>query len=495
MVCLAFGLFIGPWGCARNPVSGRPEAVLTSESAEIEQGNRLAQVIESEMGLVQNPGLEAYLSQLGQRLANHSPRANITYQFRLADIPEANAFALPGGRIYVSRGLLPLLNTEDELAAVLGHEIGHVAARHSVRRQTASVPLAPLRIAAALGGATASIVSPRLGQLVAGLGQLPGAFAMAAYSRDQEREADRLGQQIAAAAGFDPMALSVFTDTLAREDALNKKTERGHSFLVSHPPSPERSASAEEYAQGLTIQTELPAPLDRKAFLRHFDGIVLGQPALEGVFVDDRFLHPELGIGFSFPPNWETSNTDSSVSARSPDGSADLIVELVAKSSSALEAAEEFAGTVKLKSGPHALRVGQLDAAEASVVVRIRGENSQLALTWFAYNDLVYRFTGIAPVSEFAKVRADFEKSARSFHLLSEAERSDIFEKKLRVVESRKSENLAELGQRSGNQWSLAQTALANGVQEIEQLPPDWPVKIAHEEPYPGPRATLSRTP
>ena len=487
MIFLAFGLFVGPWGCARNPVSGRPEAVLTSESAEIEQGNRLAQVIENEMGLVENPGLEAYLSQLGQRLANHSPRANISYRFQVANMPEANAFALPGGRIYVSRGLLPLLNSEDELAAVLGHEIGHVAARHSVRRQTASIPLAPLRIAAALGGATASIVSPGLGQMVAGLGQLPGAFAMAAYSRDQEREADRLGQQIAAAAGFDPMALSVFTDTLAREDALNKKTERSHSFLVSHPSSPERSASAEEYAQGLTIQTDPIAPLDRKAFLRHFDGIVLGQPASEGVFVDDRFLHPELGIGFSFPPNWETLNSNSSVSARNPDGSADLIVEIVGENFSALEAAEEFAGKVKLKSGPHALRVDPLDAAEASVVVRIRGENNQLALTWFAYNDLVYQFTGIAPVSEFPRVRADFEKSARSFHPLSEAERSEIFEEKLRIVESSANESLAELGQRSGNQWSLVRTALANGIQENEQLPPGWPVKIAREELYPGP--------
>jgi len=485
--CLVLGLFIGHWGCARNPVSGRLEAVLTSEDAEIEQGNQLAKLVESEIGLVENPGLETYLSQLGQRLASHSPRGDITYQFQVANMPEANAFALPGGRIYVSRGLLPLLNSEDELAAVLGHEIGHVAARHSVRRQTASAPLAPLRIATALGGATASIVSPGLGQLVAGLGEFPGAFAMAAYSRDQEREADRLGQQIAAAAGFDPMALSVFTETLAREEALSGEPDRRGSFLVSHPPSPDRSAAAEKYAHGLSIQPSLPAPLDRKNFLHHFEGILLGQPAIEGVFVDNRFLHPELGIGFSFPSNWETLNTKNSVSARSPDGSADLILEIVGKGASAMEAAENFAEKVKFKSGPHELRVNELDAAEASLIVRVRGENNQLALTWFSYNDLIYQFTGIAPAHAFAKVRADFENSSRSFHPLSENERSEIFENRLRVIESGTVESLAELGQRSGNQWSPAQTAVANGVQQEEPLPPSWPVKISNEEPYRGP--------
>ena len=252
--CLVLGLCIGHWGCARNPVSGRLEAVLTSEDAEIEQGNQLAKLVESEIGLVENPGLDTYLSQLGQRLASHSPRDTITYQFQVANMPEANAFALPGGRIYVSRGLLPLLNSEDELAAVLGHEIGHVAARHSVRRQTASVPLAPLRIATALGGATASIVSPGLGQLVAGLGELPGAFAMAAYSRDQEREADRLGQQIAAAAGFNPMALSVFTETLAREEALSGEPDRRGSFLVGGAPRPARGAAAAPDAGGRSLR-------------------------------------------------------------------------------------------------------------------------------------------------------------------------------------------------------------------------------------------------
>jgi predicted Zn-dependent protease len=484
---LVVALFLNSSGCARNPVSGWPEAVLTSEKAEIDQGNEAARQVELEIGLVENPALQAYLAQLGQRLAKHSPRTRILYHFKVANMPEANAFALPGGHIYVSRGLLALVNSEDELAAILGHEIGHVAARHSVRRQAASAPLVPLRIAAALGGAAASIVSPGLGQLVAGIGQLPGAFALAAYSRDQEREADRLGQQLAAEAGFDPMALSHFTHTIAREEALDGRSAGSRSFLVSHPPSPERSASAKAYARELKIAVHLPAPLDREDFLRYFDGIVLGQPALGGVFVDERFLHPELGVGFALPLNWETLNSPSSVSAQNPEGTAHLVVEIVGEGQTALEAAHEFGGQVRLDARPRSSRIHGLEAAHASAVVRSRPENNQLILTWVAHDNLVYRIVGIAPISKIANFRPGFTSTAQSFHALSPAEQAEIFEDRLRLVQATKGETLEMLGKRSGNEWSVARTALANGVDENVPLVPGGWIKTARLEPYSEP--------
>ncbi|MDE0884447.1 MAG: M48 family metalloprotease [Myxococcota bacterium] len=473
--------------CARNPVSGRPEAVLTSERGEIQQGNEAARVVEEQIGLVDDPELRNYLDQLGQSLAAHSPRSQIVYRFEVADMPEANAFALPGGHIYVSRGLLTLVNSEDQLAAVLGHEIAHVAARHSVRKQAVSVPLAPLRIAAALGGAAAAIVSPGLGQVVAGLGELPAQFALAAYSRDQEREADRIGQEIAARAGFDPLALSTFNDILIREAALKKGDAQRSPFLLSHPPGPERSEAAREHAKQLTIATRPTAPPDRKTFLEHFTGLVIGEPAAGGVFKDDRFLHPQLGIGFALPSGWESFNNPRSVLARSPNGSAEIVVEIVDQDESALAAAEALGKLIRFDGSPRSIEIGGLEAAEASAKIYGRNSVRQLLLTFVAYDGLVYRIAGTVPMPELAEVYPYFTQTSFSFHVLSEEEREEILENRLEIVRAEVGEGLEELGKKNKNQWSLAETALANGVDEGAPLAPGWWVKIARRRPYSGP--------
>ena len=480
-------LVISAVGCARNPVTGRPEAVLTSEEAEIEYGNQVAEMVGAEMGLVNDPELEAYLAQLGQRLAEHSPRTHLDYSFQVVDLPEANAFAVPGGHVYVSRGLLSLANSEDELAAVLGHEIGHIAARHSVRREAASAPLAPLKIAAALGGVAASIVSPNLGQIVADIGQLPGAYVMAAYSRGQEREADRLGQELAAAAGFNPMALSLFTRTLSREEVLEGENADARPFLLSHPPSPERSAAAEAYAENLVIATGLPAPLDRGSFLAHVDGIVVGQPAAEGVFIGERFLQPGLGIGFSFPVDWEYFNERNSVYAIDPDGSTSLVIEIVGQGNNPMESARQFGQSIRLDEPPVAFEVNGLAAARSGALIRGYSGGRQLLLAWVAHDDLIYRIVGGCPSSEISLMRPEFNRTSASFHSLVTEERDEIFETRLRVVEAGVGEGLARLGERSGNEWTPPRTAIANGLEEENApLPPGWQVKIAHEEPYRG---------
>src|SRR6185369_12916072 len=191
-------------GCAVNPVSGRPEVTLVSEAKEQELGDAEAKNVAATMGLVDDPRLTGYVRAIGDRLAKFSPRTDVAYTFYIVDMPEPNAFALPGGYVYVSRGLLALTNSEDELAGVLGHEIAHVAARHAVRRVTRAAPLA---IVTGLGAALTGIVSPTLGDLVGGVGGFAGALVLAPYSRGQENEADRLGQEFSAAAGWDPAGL------------------------------------------------------------------------------------------------------------------------------------------------------------------------------------------------------------------------------------------------------------------------------------------------
>jgi len=474
-------------GCARNPVTGRPEAVLTTEQGEIEQGNEAAAMVEEQMGFVDDPALQAYVDGLGQRLASQSPRAHLAHTFHVVRMKEPNAFALPGGHIYVSRGLLALVNSEDELANVIGHEIGHVAARHSVSRQAASAPLAPVRILAGLGGAAASIVSPGIGRIVSGVGQLPGALALAAYSRDQEREADRLGQQYAAAEGFDPEAMASFMNTLAREEELSGSDPNRQSFLQSHPNSPSRSADAIQYATELTIRKVSPPPLTRPRFLEKLVGLPLDQLASEGVFVDDtRFLHPELGFGVTFPAGWETANTPSAVGAIQKDQLGQVVVEIVAEGTDPMEQALLFDREIRLSGSPKRLTIAGLSAVRGECEVGGRGNRMRVEITWIASNERIYRISGVAAHRQFDSLRSTFTTTADSFHLLTGAERAEIRQDRLRVAIARPAEALADFGERTDNRWSVERTAIANELEVDAPLADGARLKISVAEPYPS---------
>ena len=185
---------LGTGGCAMNPVSGQPEMVLVSNEQEKSIGAEEAKKVEQEMGLLDGDPFSPYLNRLGRRLAEESPRKNVSYQFHLVDMTEPNAFALPGGYVYVTRGLLVLVNSEDELAGVVGHEIGHVAARHSVQKISKQGPFAI--VFGVVSGVT-GLVSPLIGDIVGGIGQFTQSLVFAPYSRSQESEADEVGQEIA----------------------------------------------------------------------------------------------------------------------------------------------------------------------------------------------------------------------------------------------------------------------------------------------------------
>src|SRR5213594_2313734 len=218
--------------CTRNPVSGRAELTIMSSAEERRIGAEQAAEVARTIGLVDDPRLGTYVQEVGRRLAARSPCRDVTYTFAVVDMAEPNAFALPGGEIFVSRGLLVLANSEDELAGVLGHEIGHVAARHAARRVTRAAPLA---VVTALGAGITGLVSPLVGGLLGGIGELANSALLAPYSRDQEREADCVGQEIVAGAGYDPAAFSTFLHTLEREEAQHRDQARAWSFFATHP--------------------------------------------------------------------------------------------------------------------------------------------------------------------------------------------------------------------------------------------------------------------
>jgi len=336
-------------------------------------GEEQSSVIEAELGLVEDERLESYLRSVAVRMLRHTTDRPFDYEFRIVDQVAPNAFALPGGKIYVSRGLLALVGSEDELAAVLGHEITHAAERHSAGRIEHS---------------------SRINPFVLGYRR---AAAVAAYGRDQERDADRGGQILAAKAGYDPAAIASFMKKLDAYDRYEVGWSRIPSFLATHPTSPERAALAANRATSLEWEPAAPvAAREPFGFYSMIDGLVLGENPAGGLFEDSLFVHPELRFSIRFPRGWSTVNTPQAVLAMSPerDAQASLTVEGEAGDLDAVIDRfidSEFEGIQIRVKDRRSIRIGDLPG------VRIEGRASSgpvalwTQMTFVEFGGLVYR--------------------------------------------------------------------------------------------------------
>ncbi len=475
-------------GCAMNPVTGRPDLVLLSEKDERQIGEEEAKKVEGSMGLTQDPQLAAYVEALGQRLAAQSPRTNVDYHFYVVEMVEPNAFALPGGFVYVSRGLLTLTNSEDELAGVMGHEIGHVAARHSVKRLSAAAPFA---IVGGITGAVTGIVSDQLSSAVTGITSFAGGIVLSPYSRDQEREADTVGIDIAGRAGWDPAALSSFLYTLEREEELQQGAPRKPSFFDSHPATPERVEDTAKHAKKVTRGPGQPIAADHAAFLRKLDGLVVGPNPADGLLNDNRFVQPDLDFTFEFPGGWKTDNSRQAVVGAEVEGKALSLLRAAAEGNDPLDVPRAVEQSLK-KRDPKAslmdkvqrIRIGDLPAARAVLQTRTKAGPTTIHLTWIAHKGLIYQLTGVTPVKEYSRYESTFATIAQSFRPLTASERSAVTVNRLRVISAREGETLAQVIERTNSTWSPESAAVANGLHTTSRLTAGQLLKLAITERY-----------
>lgn len=477
---LTFGLV----ACAADPGARRTRRVM-SEEDEIKLGAEAAQQVEQYMGFSGSAELNAYVDRIGQRLVKHSSRSHVVHEFHVVDMAEPNAFALPGGHIYVSRGILAIMNSEDELAAVLGHEIGHVAGRHSAKQQTKSRGWIPLQILAGIGGAAASVVSPDLGSAVAGMGQLPASLVLASYSRKQEKEADRLGQQYAAAEGWDPAALSATMDALTREQELAGGRDPNQlSFFDSHPTTPERAREGREYASTLTAAPAARIAVDRNAFVHRLDGLVVGGAARAGVFLDQRFVHPEMDFALTFPESWKYENTPTAVVAYPESESAIVGLQVLGEGDDPAAVADEIATQTELLDRSAVKKINGLPAVTANTRVVQDGQELALSLAWIAKDGLIYQVLGATTSAKWPEYRPTFEATAATFRRPSESELGAVRENRLRLVAANKGETVGALAKRAQSQWSVAKVAAANAMKANDKLAGGEAIKISKREPY-----------
>jgi predicted Zn-dependent protease len=394
---------------------------------------------------------------------------------------EPNAFALPGGYVYVTRGLLALVNTEDELAGVVGHEIGHVAARHTVQRVSRQGPFA--LITNLVSGVTGFFV-PVVGNIVGGIGNLAQSLVFSPYSRSQESEADKVGQDMAAKAGWDPLGLATFLTTLGREEALLSDGPRKPSFFDSHPATPDRVKHTTKHAKDLTQASRQPISPSHEAFLAKLDGLVVGQRAANGIVQGQTYRHPDLNFFVAFPAAWSVDNTPIQIVSAPKDEGKAVVLRAVGEGNDPLEGvrALEKASKAPLMSKTQTTTINGLPAAKTQV-----GDSRiTVDLTWIAHGGKIYQLAGIAETRVFQDVRPAFESVASSFRPLSVEERTRIREKRLRLVKAQAGETVEALTNRSGSAWKANQVVVANGLKGPEALQEGQLIKIAVEEPYAG---------
>lgn len=298
--------------CVTNPVTGRQELSLVSPAQERQIGRDGHEAVMQVFGAYDDAALQAYVREVGERVARASHQPGLDWHFTLLDDSTVNAFALPGGYIYITRGILVHLNSEAQLAGVLGHEIAHVTARHSAGRMTQEQ-------LAGLGLGLASIFSPTF-RRYGGVVQLALGLLFLRYSRDDETEADALAVRYATGAGYDPRQIPATYAMLAR--VQSREGQRLPTFLATHPDPGDRQARTARLAQQAVKRRDDPKlVVAADAHNRRVDGVLFGPDPREGYFDDNDYYHPTMRFQIRFPAGWYGQNTRVAVLAAAPDES------------------------------------------------------------------------------------------------------------------------------------------------------------------------------
>ena len=366
--------------CAVNPATGKRELMLVSEGQEIQMGAQYDSQVVQSIGVYPDPALQAYVADLGRKLAATSERPNLAWTFRVVDDPSVNAFAIPGGHVYITRGILAHMTSEAELATVMGHEIGHVTARHTAQQMTQQQ-------LAGLGLAIGTIASSRIAQYAGQASQALQVLFLK-FSRDDESQADQLGIRYSSRANYDAREMIRVMQMLDKID-----TEGGGKlpeWLATHPAPANRI----EHINAILAATQADfshATVNRDGYARRIDGIMFGMNPREGFFKGTEFFHPDLKFRIVFPSGWQVANTKQTVGAQSPQQ--DAIIELqLASESSADAAARAFLSQQGVQAGTlMGGKVNGLTAASAPFAAATEQGTLRGNAVFVEYGNNVYR--------------------------------------------------------------------------------------------------------
>jgi predicted Zn-dependent protease len=431
--------------CAVNPVSGTPDFVTMSESQEVSIGRSEDKKVREQYGIYDDPALQRYVNDIGQRLAGTSHRSGLQYQFLVVDSPQVNAFALPGGYIYITRGILAYLNSEAELAAVLGHEIGHVTARHSVQQISATT-------AANVGVSLLQIFVPQIrnaggDMLINAL----GSALLSGYGREHELEADRLGAEYLARTGYDPQAMIRVVGVLKDQELFDAEVAKAegreprayHGLFASHPDNDTRLQEVVREA-GRIKGTE--NRINREEFMQRVDRMVFADSPAQGIVRDNIFYHTDLGLTLRFPAGWRVQNNAQNVAARSPDHNA--LIDLRSAGPATGAPADTLRKILKLGAGSTVspLTIAGLRAAITDLT--IAGKPTRIAVVFLGKSAFAIGLQANSAAA-FQQHETAMNESLHSFHAITAQERGLAKPMRVRIITAPAGLTFAELARTS----------------------------------------------
>jgi predicted Zn-dependent protease len=440
---------------------------MLSEDSELSIGRTNHPKIIEQYGRYDDEAVQAYVQSVGERLAAVSHRKELVYRFTVLDSPVINAFALPGGYIYITRGLMAYLNSEADLAAVLGHEIGHVTARHGVRQQSAAQ-------AANLGYILGSILLPELrARSSQEAFNILGGALLSGYGREHELESDSLGAEYLARSGYDPQAmLNVIRvlkaqETFAAAEAKKQGREfKGyHGLFASHPDNDTRLqeviAAADKYANvknGKIAQTE---------YYQHINGMTFGDSEEQGIRSEHHFYHKEMRFAVDFPIGWQINNNSASVQAVSLEGQA--FIEMGATDINRKVSPQEFIKQ-RLKidnlKSPQKLNSNGLEGYTG--ITEVQNKPVRVAVVYLGDRAFLF-FAGVKDNKQFSQFDRNFIETVKSFHLLTEEEQHLATALKIDIVTVGSADNYSN--------WSAKSRISNSPAEQLRLLNGDYPDK------------------
>lgn len=434
--------------CSTNQATGRSQFTgLMPIAKEAQIGaDEHEKILKQFGGAVKDKALRDYVNRVGQSLVPHTERKDVTYTFTLLDSPVVNAFALPGGYVYITRGILTLANNESELAGVIGHEIGHVTARHSAERYSSSVVV----------GLGASILSAAI--KVDGASQALGLGAnlyLSSYSRSQEHESDDLGIRYLARGGYDTNGMANFLKQLEASAALEAKeagktSDKVPNYLSTHP------VTAERVTRSIAEAAKFPqdGKRNRLAYIKAISGMEVGDSAAQGFISGDKFVHPELGFTFDIPANYKTQNSANAFMAQSKSSNGGTLI-FTGSTKKQEQNVESYLKQTVLKgdlSNARDLGTNTINGFRTASVERtgtINGVKSNIRTIVFEWdNDSVYQMAIAMPVTVSNTEASALQKSGMSFKRLSSADKRKYRSKKLTLRVASAGDTVAKMAAR-----------------------------------------------
>jgi predicted Zn-dependent protease len=444
-------------GCAINPATGTNQLMLVSEAQEIQMGQQYDSQVVATIGLYPDAAWQRYIQQLGARLAATSERPNLPWTFRVVNDPAVNAFALPGGFVYITRGILPYFNSEAQLASVVGHEIGHVTARHTAASMSQQQLIG-------LGLAVGSMASSQVAKYAGAANQALGILYLK-FSRDNESQADQLGLRYMSRANYDPREMPAVFVMLDQEGKAAGGGGRLPEWLETHP-TPVHRLDAINQQIGALPQTFAGTIVNRDPYEQRLNGIVFGVNPREGYFTGSQFFQPELRFQLSFPEGWTTNNAAQAVIAVSP--AQDAAVELSqATERSADAAARAFLSQQGITSGASG-RVslsGGLPGVSAPFVAATTNGTLGGTVLFVEYGGAVYRIVAYAPAASWPSYQATAERSLQSFQRLTDPATLNVQPQHVTIVTLAGRTTIAQLALERSSPVSAAGLALINQVE------------------------------